>query len=67
MPRKPPTPERVYEIRSKVSGAVVGRQSDPDTARRECLRLNREAAKSDLRHLGVPVEYEVKTTTGVIL
>lgn len=50
VPEPEPTPVR-YEVRSKVTGAhVCGPYDDESDARRECKRLNREAASGQTEH-----------------
>lgn len=69
MPKKTPEPEAatVYEVRNKTTGASEGRHDTRKAADREADRLNREAYRGGHRHLGMPVEYEVVTETGVIV
>lgn len=62
-----PATETVYEVRNRVTGGVEGRHDTRKAADREADRLNREAYKGNLRHLGRQVEFEVVTESGVIV
>lgn len=56
----PETPMRdAFEVRSEVTGAVVGRHEERSTAADECDRLNAEARREGIRHLGEIVRYEI--------
>ena len=70
MPRqsaKAAKPVTVYEVRNTVTGALEGRHERRKDADREVARLNKEAQRDGVRHIGVPVSYEVVTESGVII